>query len=376
MPETCTVLPGFEPDRLFARSRVFPANDGWTATSLVEERQESAATKTFRARTVRVSASGILADEGVDVRLTHPNWLSTDFLLLPEFATVGEHLVVTGKAAVLAIEGRGAGPGVRVLAARAPLDAIVVPIDATRFAAVGLSGDPTHLELLVADVESGAELGRHRIAVTGVSLGAQPWPPFESSVSLAAISIDETVLIVWVGATRRTLDAVALGLDGSVRGGVVSFSRANTDLYQPRLARVARDRVGAVWTGDSGLEVRYRTLPIDLAGVVPTNGTIVNATRACSQEYANIAADPRGDGALVVWGAQDPQELRGRFVSADEQPVLDPPGSDLSVGAECSRYVSGLASLATSSSGTLASWSEIGFSGPGQIVIRRVDAPH
>ena len=242
-----------------------------------------------------------------------------------------------------------------------PTNAAAVALDATRVALAGLSGLETTsgLSYRVIDVESGAELSRHDYAdeaalplVPGDSFIPLP-DLFGPSVALARLARDR-VLMAWLAPDRRSILGRILNDAGDpLLPDASVLTRANTDLLLPRFARVTEGRLGMVWTGDSGLEVRYRTVGEDNLAT-PMGGDIVNTERRCSQEFARIVRRDTGDGALIVWSAETPRPLLGRFVDSESTPHFAPE-SDLPILGACSAFVGG-AQMATSEAGTLVVW--------------------
>jgi hypothetical protein len=248
------------------------------------------------------------------------------------------------------------------LAERAPLNAAAVALDATRVALAGISGldAMSTLSYRVFDVETGSELSRQDYAH---SASPESRPEFldivvgGTSVALARLAPDR-VLLAWVTPDRHAVSGLLLDDAGTpLLTNPVTLTRGSTQLDLPQFAQLAPGRLGMVWTGDTGLEVRYRTVSEENLAT-PSGGIIVNTQQRCSQTNARIVSTDTGDGALIVWSAETPQPLLGRFVDSAAEPHFTPATSDAPILDTCSRGVSGAATIGTSAAGTLILWSE------------------
>ncbi len=293
------------------------------------------------------------------------------------FALVGNVLIGAIGRDLVAVDSRGAGPSFRDLASDVPDAVRLVALDSTRVAAFGIDrlkyGAPATPMVRIYDAVSGATVS-NRVYDFGAAATAYPADFLNLGTpvpALAVVRIDAgRLLVAWVAENRRAIEAMLVDANGEPLGEPTALTTAGTDLYPPRLARISDTELGMVWTGNSGLEVRYRSLAVDLAGVRPENGVVVNATTRCSQEYARIASAP-GGGALVVWGTETPGPVRGRWIGAGAPVTLDPPGSDLSPSPSCS-VDSRAATLASGPHGLLLAWHEAGFTGAESTMVTTV----
>jgi hypothetical protein len=186
--------------------------------------------------------------------------------------------------------------------------------------------------------------------------------------------------MAWVGADKHAIFGLLLDEAGTpLIAAPAKLTTASTKLYLPHFARVAPGRLGMVWTGDSGLEVRYRSLNEDLSDG-PSAGVIVNSERRCSQEHARIASRDAGDGAVIVWSTETLNPLGGRLVDGGTNPQLIPAASNALIGGNCSIGATGAPAIATGESGTLVGWGERfasragGAPNDGDLVLRRIRA--
>lgn len=232
-----------------------------------------------------------------------------------------------------------------------PASSSFAALDATRVAALGLGGT-LELELSVLDVVSGTE--ERRFVSLGSAADRREGPAPAGIGEVLALD-SEHVLIAW--ATNSGASAAVIDVERGVTAGPVEIVR-DPRVFVPVLARLSPTVVGVAWTGTSGTEVRFRTLPADLQGVQHEDGSIVNPTTDCAQSAASIAADGTGR-ALITWGETVTGPFGARWVSPDGL-------EELFEGSPCAR-ASGAPILAARPGSILGSWSDRGFTQAGDV---------
>lgn len=360
LPSACQTLSGTTPDE------VIGTDDGWLLVRLHLEGTFAPGRASVMTESLAPDAAS-LTTTSVDIG-ERSLFSEERGFLTSSFALVGDVLVVAVGLDLIAVDARGAGPSFRNLANDVPHAVRLVALDSTRVAAFGIDraelGAAAKPMVRIHDVVSGATVATH---VYDFGVAATWYPVILWNIpTLPALAVARTdtdrLLVAWVTESQRAIQAIQVDANGEPLDQPTTLTTATTDLFTPQLARISDTEIGMVWTGRSGLEVRYRSLPVDLAGVRPENGVIVNATRRCSQEFARIASAPEG-GALVVWGTETPGPIRGRWIGAGAPVTLGPASSDLSPAATCSVDSFMATFLASGPHGLLLVWDETGFSG-------------